>query len=300
MNLIQIKSRKSASIHKKDITKEPGYAPSQCSREFFLSSYSYIGEFLCSSGQLTLCDPLSDDVSCAALGITPPENVPVQLQFPVAPGIYRAYYRLFNGEACGLLLIHENTLHPVTEDCTGNQTELRFIPNPAGAQCMDVLENFFQQNPFCVHRLSVSLARCLVAVDSRFAFDPLYSLYELEPEAFYDAVRLHRLLLEESPYDPISLKRLEHYVKNCMETTGFAKGSDLINLTENLNRPWSGYRRVPSTHWGADAVSRAHREVTMIPGGIACDYEDNTPLFLELYRANGRTTVLYVRFRDAE
>lgn len=282
----------------------------------FLSSYVYIGDFFIHSGAITLCDPLANDVFFDSANMIPPEERPVQIDIiGCCNGRYMAYYQLRDGEPSSLLLFHvETTLReckipslvkerreknnpfgilsfPGKDTCmffTGRgKMEKRFshshIVSPCGRTVNTILrrlEHLLKNHATDNGTISVLLGRTLCVVESEYAFQPEMSLYEIEPDAIYDASSLLSLL-HKAPYEPSLKIALKNYLEQCIDSGRYAQGSMLFSIVEGSSICWDGYRRVPGTHWGCDIIGRVHRETALVPGGVALDYEKNS--FIQIF-----------------
>lgn len=276
-----------------------------------LSSYTYIGDFFIHSGVMTLCDPLTNDVFFDSANIVPPREHPVQVDIPgCCNGRYMAYYRLNSGEPSALLLFHADTAfrecriptavrEPFKKNLLHGFISSRFQPKahtfftgrekkepsfnpyyipPCGKTAhilLKRLENLTRNRSRDNGTVSVLLGRTLCIADGEYVYQPRLSLYELEPDAVYDASAL-LALLHKAPYEPSLKIALENYLKRCIGQGGYAQGTVLFSLIEGSSACWDGYRSIPSTHWGCDIIGRVHRETALIPGGLAFDYEKNS------------------------
>lgn len=208
-------------------------------------SLSFIGEFLLLSNSLTICDPLVNEITRDIFSISCSERTSLILR-NFSGGWYQSAYELGkSGEASSALI------YPITNDYSHINAALgSFI---------------------YVGTISCSVSNSLAAIESQLAHNAMYSLYDIEPEAFYEPYALRRHIDNSSFVDSTKCK-IKEYLNECIINNDYAIGKHLCTLFEEPDVFWDGFRdsEIPSSHWGCDIKNRLETHpCCIIKGGIA-------------------------------
>lgn len=216
--------------------------------------FSFIGILVNDSGTFDIADPMINPIFCEQLSI-PRENQTILKVRNSLPGIYNAWHVLNDHhEIQDLLILH----HTYTFD------------------------NLIDNEPLCIGTACGALAHAICIVDERYHFDPTFSYYKLEREAFYDGDEILKRI-SSSPY-PLPVQN--SLIQVISELRGQGKhptGEDLYTIIKDYP-VWDAFcsNQIYSSHWSVDVCNRLDNFIpaAVFKGGVVSQSE---PGFLTSY-----------------
>lgn len=226
--------------------------------------YSYIGVLVNDSGTFDIADPMVNRIFCDQMMI-PRENQTILKVRNALPGIYESWHILNEDhEVQDLLLLHHT-------------------------YSFDSLNDY---PPLCVGAVCAALARAVCVVDERYHFDPLFSYYKLEPEAFYDGDEIINRL-PSSPYPAIIRNSLHTFITRLRKEGKHPTGKDIYHLIKGYP-VWGSLcsNQIYSSHWSVDVCNRIRDNIpaAVFKGGVISKSE---PGFLACYTYRNNRGMAY-------
>jgi hypothetical protein len=219
-----------------------------------LVMYSYIGVLVNDSGTFDIADPMINPIFCEQLSI-PRENQTILKVRNALAGIYDAIHILNDShEICDLLILHQSYTVKDLDDNT----------------------------PLCLGTVCGALAHAVCVVDERYHFDPTFSYYKLEREAFYDGDEILKRL-PSSPYPAAIKKKLSSVISSLREKEKQPTGEDIYTSIQGYD-VWDAFcsNKIYSSHWSVDVCNRLDGCIpaAVFKGGVVSKSE---PGFLTCY-----------------
>lgn len=216
--------------------------------------HSYIGVLINDSGTFDIADPMINPITCDQLQV-PRENQTILKVRNVLPGMYNAWHTINdNDEVCDLLLLH----HTYS------------------------FENLLDNLPFCLGNVCAALSHAVCVVDERYHFDPSYSYYKLESDAFYDGDEIIKRL-STSAYPEDIKERLHNMILSLKDKSKQPTGEDIYKSTKGYD-VWDALRsnKIYSSHWSVDVCNRLKGclPAAVFKGGVI---SKSDPCFLSSY-----------------
>lgn len=228
---------------------------------------SYIGVLINDSSVFDITDPFINPIICQQLSI-PRENQTILKVRNALPGIYHAWHILSNShEVKELLILHNSYDFKDLED----------------------------YSPLCVGVVCTYLSRKVCVVDERYHFDPTFSYYKLEKEAYYDGKEILKRL-PESPYPAHIRTALANLITRLLNDGKHPQGHDIYEIIKDYN-VWDVFcsNKIYSSHWSVDVCNRLDGNIpaAVFKGGAVSLSE---PGFLTCYcYRNNRAKAFAIR-----
>lgn len=217
--------------------------------------YRYIGVVINDSSTYDIADAMVNAIFCEQLSI-PRENQTILKVRNSLAGIYNAWH-----------IVDEDT-HEIRELLLLHHTY--------------EFDDLYDNAPLCVGSVCTALAHAVCVVDERYHFDPCYSYYMLEKEAFYDGDEIIRRL-PSSPYPNDIKQNLNIAIRGLRKQGKQPTGEDINNII-NGYPIWDALssKKIYSSHWSVDICNRLKSNIpaAVFKGGVISSCE---PGFVTCY-----------------